>query len=191
MPKETLMPDKVMKTITFFNKNRIWYTLTRNETAFSCEDAAKKRLRNALVGIPLEDELKTYFGEYVISKGQQQLVLINVRGDCRIDFDLVRSILGISQKIGFASKSTMSLFQIEFGEVNPFLICEIFKESNVASKFEGLITMFDKSLLVKQTTMMTNAGELSWGIEFNIQEVIRHFDNVISNRSFVESAINK
>jgi prolyl-tRNA editing enzyme YbaK/EbsC (Cys-tRNA(Pro) deacylase) len=181
------LPDKVIQTTSFFTKKQLWFKLTKNEDALSCEDAAKKRLRNNAIGIPLADELKTYFGEYRVSKTRQQLVLINLPGDCKIDFEIVRSILGISENISLASKKILDFFQIEFGEINPFMIYEMFHEKNIAEIFEGLTVMFDSSLFLKQTTMVTNAGELSWGIEFRASEVINHFQNAIADRTFIES----
>ena len=183
---ETVVPDKVQQTSSFFVKFNVWYLLARNDEAYSCEDAAKKRFRNNIQGIPLEDELKTYFGEYDDLDGSRQLVLINLPGNCRIDFKKIRSILSVNGKVRLAQRRTMNLFRINFGEVNPFLIYTIFNSANTVSRFSKLTMMFDESLLSKKNTMLTNAGELTWGIEFRISEVIPCFDNVIYNFSFIE-----
>lgn len=182
---EIEMPKKVLKTISFFKLNNLWYNLSRNKDAFRCEDAAKKRNRNGKAGIPLEDELKTFFGEYKVNKAKQQLVLINLPGNCQIDFPTVRKILRIKENITLAGRRNLDVFDIEFAEVNPFLIYQMFDTVKTENQFEGLIILFDKTFLNKESTVMTNAGELSWGIEFNASDVVKHFDNCIYDRSFI------
>jgi prolyl-tRNA editing enzyme YbaK/EbsC (Cys-tRNA(Pro) deacylase) len=180
-------PLNVARTVSFFEKYSLWHLLSRNESAFSCKDAARKRIRSSKIGIPLSDELKTYFGEHRISRKQTQLILINLPGDHRIDFEKVRSIIGAVGEIGLAPDKTMKLFQIQFGEVNPFLIYNLFEEINKVGEFSGLTILFDNSLITKQSTVMTNAGDLTWGIEFNAHEVISYLPGCISTESFVEA----
>jgi hypothetical protein len=179
-------PKNVLKTISFFQKNKIWYKLSRNKDAFGCEDAAKKRNRNNSVGIPSSDELKTFFGEYTIETNKN-LLLLNLPGDCKIDFVRVRNILGIKEHISLAGEQAMKLFNIERWKVNPFLIYEMYEPISKVESFANLTTLFDKSLLHKEETAMTNAGELSWGIEFHVSDVVKHFQNCIYSQSFIET----
>ncbi|MEP0265239.1 YbaK/EbsC family protein [Dokdonia sp.] len=183
---QKMYPDKVKKTITFFEKNKLDFKLSRNKEAFSCVDAAQKRYRDGEVGIPLKDELKTYFGEYKVSKYEKHLILINLSGQDRIDFKKIRSILKISKGIRLASKETMELFNIEYGQVNPFLIHELFYNSKTFNVFGSLTVLFDKDLQIEKSTMMTNAGELSWGIEFSLVNVVYSFSEVIYDKSFIK-----
>ena len=188
---QEMLPEKVKRTVAFLKKNKISYTLSRNKDAYSCTDAAQKRYRDGEEGIPLSDELKTYFGEYRVSKKEKHLILINLSGNNRINFKKIRSILKKSKGIRLAGKETMDLFSIQYGEVNPFLIYEIFYNSKIPSIYAGLTILFDSGLSEKKTTMMTNAGELSWAIEFNIKEVIHQFPKTIHNISLIKIVENE
>ena len=185
-------PNNVAKTLEFFKKNSIQYQLSRNVEASNCRDAANKRTRRGQIGIPLADELKTYFGEYQNEADSKSLVVINLPGDCRIDFAKIRDLLGTREMITLATPSVMRLFGIEFGEVNPFLIHEVYHDKRINGRFLDLVMLFDKSLVSRQSTMLTNAGDLTWGIEFRCADVIKGFDHVVGDQSFIEKKdVNK
>jgi prolyl-tRNA editing enzyme YbaK/EbsC (Cys-tRNA(Pro) deacylase) len=173
---ETSIPEKVLTTIGFFEKKDIWFKVSRNEEATTCVDAASKRIRNEKKGIPLEDELKTCFCEHKLINGKKQLLLINIPGNCFLDFKFLRTHLFIKGGISWAGERTMKLFKIKFGEVNPFLVYEEFDKipltENIDKKLEVL---FDKTLLNKNSTMFTNAGELNWAVEFKVNDVVKQF----------------
>jgi len=186
LDQEDNIPINVIKTISFFEINSIGYNLSRNDDAMSCLDASSKRIRNGNIGIPLSDELKTYFGEYRTSSNTLGLVAINLAGHKRIDFEKVKNIIGATNKIKLVNKSTLNIFNLSFGKINPFIIYKIFNEKSSTLEHDSLITLFDNDLLSKKSTMLTNAGELSWGIEFKASEAIVLFKNCISQHSIVE-----
>ncbi|KPA11812.1 hypothetical protein MHK_007983, partial [Candidatus Magnetomorum sp. HK-1] len=63
-PEEKNIPSNVVLTIQFFEKRNIWFKLDRNQgfaEVNSCSEAAHNRSRLGTHGIPLRDELKSYF----------------------------------------------------------------------------------------------------------------------------------
>lgn len=183
---QQLFTKNIELTLHFFYKNEIPFFLSRNKTAFSCKDAAKKRNRNFHTGIPLEDELKTFFGEVKLSHTVSKLILINVSGRDRIDFNKIRRALNTEEKISFVNTKLMDQFGIKFGTVNPFLINEKYEIVKDDIKYDDLIIFFDKKLLSRKRSMMTNAGELNWGLEFKVSHIYKHFENSIIDWSIIE-----
>ena len=62
---------------------------------------------------------------------------------------------------------------MEYGIVNPFALDMHFLSSE-------LIQIFDRSLMEERQapyTMMTNAGDLTWAVEFKPEELINAIDN--------------
>jgi prolyl-tRNA editing enzyme YbaK/EbsC (Cys-tRNA(Pro) deacylase) len=184
---ETAIPNRVLTTTAFFTEKSLSFAISRNEKEGTCVDAASKRSRDNRIGIPLEDELKTIFSEYCLPNNKVRLVLLNVRGDQRIDMSVAAGLFGSAVKLRLASVKTMDFFGVGMGEINPFHIQQIFKENvQVRKQFAGLIVVFDEGLLSKQSTMMTNAGDHTWGIEFRVSDVVKHFPKIIMDQSIVE-----
>lgn len=169
------MPPSVRKTISFMEDQNLWYLLSRNPPAYSCKDAASKRLRLGYRGISLYDELKSYFAAFQNKLGQKQAVMIHCRGNQLIDMGKVKRILKTESPIHrLTQKELNAIFSSDdpdrksYGMVNPFGIGPWGADS-------PLMQIFDKSLLEGKSpegTMMTNAGDLTWGIEFDPKELI-------------------
>ncbi len=148
--------------------------LSRNDPAFSCEDAAGKRLRGAKRGIPLRDELKSLLCLYKNRYGGQVMVALHLPGDMKADFDKLSQLLPIAEntRICFAGEPHMKRYGMYFGIVNPVHL-DIRSQGTV-------LQMFDRQLIAPQAagyTMMTNAGDLTWAMEFCPGELIKAVRN--------------
>lgn len=166
------IPSSVMQVSQFLQSKGVWHLISKNHRVRSCKDAANKRNRLGHTGIPLSDELKTFLGCYRDHNNNLRIGLIHCRGNMQIDFGKVRSALGISSQFKRLESSDIAQYphslSLDYGLINPFLISE---------KFNGLpITqVFDKHTqkeLGLPNTMMTNAGNLNWGVEFNCRELV-------------------
>jgi prolyl-tRNA editing enzyme YbaK/EbsC (Cys-tRNA(Pro) deacylase) len=178
-PAEKSLPEYVALTIQFCVENDIGFILSRNERALSCQDARSKRKRLGHVGIPLWDELKS-----IVFKGtdmglREKVIIVHCRGNRKIDTKLLKPCCKLSRKPDIMSADELSnRFGMEYGIVNPFL---------VQAKWENeIIHVFDKELLTPIVTypgtMMTNAGNHTWGIEFAPELLIKATDNKIIER---------
>ncbi len=160
----------VMETIRFFERHRIWYILGRNTKALSCRDAANKRNRLGKLGIPLEDELKSFLGQYADTDGHRRFVAVHCRGDQSLDMGKVRSALRTQSNVErlMTTDSVDDAADI-YGLVNPFSLTTGFRG-------EPVIQVFDASVLEFRglpNTMMTNAGERTWSVEFRPRDVVK------------------
>src|SRR5258707_770449 len=144
LPGETDIPEKVLCCISFFEKNNLFYRLSRNSPAYGCLDASKKRNRNNKYGISLADELKTGFFE----------------------FQSLRKQLEVKRSLYWCSQTSLDIFGIHYSEINPFIIYEKLPYLETIQIVQDVIFLFDKNLSINNQSMMTNAGELTWGIEF-------------------------
>ncbi len=175
-PEESNIPKNVNRVVDYFTKSGISFKLSRNEEAFSCRDAAQKRKRLGHTGIPLEDELKSYFGKFTNRKNNEQYVILHCRGDQEINESVATEIISSKTKIErLSGEELANIFNLEYGKVNPF---------NLDPLFMGLpvLQVFDKSLLAKGRlphSMMTNAGELTWAVEFKPKELIDVIDHKV------------
>jgi len=161
-------PSNVIDVQKFMNTSGNWFLLSRNRKATGCKEAAA--LRNCLgqQGIPLERELKSYMGFFVDEAGHSNKVLIHCRGDKKLDFVKIRSVLGIDTELSRVDPEG-SDSDDNYGLINPFQA----ELSSNEAKFA--LQIFDKDLLVHTglpRTMMTNAGDRTWGIEFRVEELI-------------------
>lgn len=158
-------PDPVKLVIDFFQTHKVWYNITWNHEAMSCADAANKRKRlGSDIGIPLCDELKSNIGFYV-SQGEKKILLIHCRGNQMIDEEKVNSFLG-AEYFRLPNNDLLNEFNCEYGLVNPFFFY---------SNFPEIEQVFDKSVLDEffpPYTLMTNAGDKNWGIEFKPRELV-------------------
>lgn len=145
----------------------IWHQFSRNEPATSCSDAARKRNRLGHKGIPLWDELKSFLGEYHDAQGQRKVFLAHCRGDRKLDLDRVRQVLQLVGDIKRVSLKTEERLWTEhrvgYGTVNPLM------------EIDGGLQIFDEELrhpVGVPGTVMTNAGDFTWAVEFNPAELV-------------------
>lgn len=162
-------PENVKKIIQYCVENKIGYLLSKNQYAGTCRDARSKRYRLGHVGIPLYDELKSIVGMTVDKSGSQIFIAMHCRGHMEIDFKAVQSLLGIKNEIQILSDELLAQkYGLEFGIVNPISLC--------INSSGSLLQIFDDGLLTPISrypgTMMTNAGNHYFGLEFDIAQVI-------------------
>ena len=175
-PAEDALPGNVELVVRFCVDNGIDFVLSRNKEAFSCRDASGKRKRLGRTGIPLYDEFKTIVFKGVDDTLREKAIFVHCRGDLKIDLERLTKCCKLIREPVIMPKNELSArFGMEFGIVNPFLI-------EMQGKSEAL-HVFDKSLLTYMTvypgTMMTNAGEHTWGIEFDPLPLIGAVDQKI------------
>lgn len=165
---ETVPPEPVCLTMAFFERHRIWCLLGRNPKALSCRDAANKRYRLGKEGIPLEDELKSFLGRYE-EEGETHYVAVHCRGDQMLDMGKIRHALGIAGHVErLITTDSSEEAAGMYGLVNPFALAEGFQGSPV-------IQLFDRASLDFRglpNTMMTNAGDRTWAVEFRPRDVV-------------------
>lgn len=155
------LPPAVRACADGLQKLGVWYLLSRNEPATSCQDAARKRNRLGHKGIPLWDELKSFFGEYVDSQGNRKVFLAHCRGDRRLDPDKLRQALESAGEIRRVSLMTEEKLwvrhRVGYGTVNPLM------------DIGDAVQVFDDELnhpVGEPGTVMTNAGDFTWAVEF-------------------------
>lgn len=174
------IPSDVVDAIEFLCGLGVAFKLSRNEPATSCQDAALKRNRDGKTGIPLADELKSMFGAYKDTEGVERPFLVHCRGHQWLDFQKLKRALGARKRPRRLSLTELSKLDLEVGLVNPF---EPWNFEPSASPFrldlkliaQGVEQLFDQSLLQqfgKSSTVMTNAGDLTWAVEFDPREFI-------------------
>lgn len=165
---ETAPPIPVLETAAFFERNGKWCLFGRNGKVLSCKDAANRRYRLGKLGIPLEDELKSYLGQFEMN-GERHYVAVHCRGDQLLDMGKVRQAVGCTGHLERLVTSDSSEEASDlYGLVNPF---------SLAKGLNGLpvLQVFDRSVQEYRglpNTMMTNAGDRTWSVEFRPQDVI-------------------
>ncbi|MBF0305897.1 MAG: aspartate/glutamate racemase family protein [Alphaproteobacteria bacterium] len=164
---EAAPPAAVLATLAFFERHGLWHLLARNAKAMSCRDAANKRYRLGKMGIPVEDELKSFFGAHTGADGRRHHVAVHCRGDQLLDMAKLRAALGAVSDVERLVTTDSSDDSI-YGLVNPF---------SLANGFEGapVTQLFDQGVLEVRglpNTMMTNAGDRTWSVEFRPRDVI-------------------
>jgi hypothetical protein len=163
---EQEVPPKVRNLVGWFRTHGISGWLSRNRIANGCEDAARKRLRNGRRGIPLADELKSFAATIPGSDRRDEVfILCHAQADCRYDFRKVRAVLKAPGRVTRLSPEGCEQRRIGFGRCNPFVA--------------EATHVFDRSLFTKAGTMMTNACNRTWAIEFDPVAVIRAIDGAI------------
>ena len=169
-------PPSVARTAAFLSERDVWYVLGRNHEAHSCRDAANKRTRLGEVGIPLWDELKSFFGVMQRDDGREQYLVVHCRGDRCIDFERVAALVGVlPQRLAGVSLEALGM---AYGLVNPFEPWA-FDGQLLAS---SVLQVFDEDLLAPigiPGTVMTNAGDVTWSVELRAKELADALDHVV------------
>jgi len=165
---ETL-PFNVEKTIEYCTRRNIGFILSRNPRVLSCRDARSNRDRLGHRGIPLYDELKSIVLIGTRSSGDKITIVAHCRGNTTIDFEALSKICELTQPpIIMEENELQGRYGVNYGTVTPFVL---------DADFSGeIITLFDESVLSKVAkypgTMMTNAGEHTWGVEFDPVDLV-------------------
>ena len=139
----------------------VWHRFSRNGLALSCADAARKRHRLGHEGIPLWDELKSFYGEYMDTTNSRRLFLAHCRGDRELAFDKLAASLDARSA---PKRLILDSTGAEYGTINPF-----------TTPTTAVTQIFDYELrrpLGTPGTVMTNAGHLRWAIEFDPGELV-------------------
>ena len=149
----------------------VWHSITQNanrKRVTSCREASFSRHRLGVDGIPLWDELKTHLGAYDTPEGPRY-VAVHCRAHQNRDDEKVAQVVGANVR-KLAPEELAAAFGMEYGRVNPFQLAE---RSDVLQLFDsGVLATYSAPF-----TMMTNAGDLAWGIEFHAREVVDHLPN--------------
>lgn len=180
MKIEEPLPDAVSHVVQFLERRGIWFELSRNQPARSCRDAARKRHRLGHVGIPLRDEMKSFFGSYQDRDGTERLVIAHCRADRRLDLDAVATVLKATAPPARLGVDELRKIGSAYGLVNPF---ETWDPNAMDGRFlephAGVRQVFDEDLLVPlgtPGTVMTNAGDLTWAVELRADELRNRLD---------------
>jgi aspartate/glutamate racemase len=174
--QEKDLPENVVKVVEYFTLKRIGFILSRNQHAGNCRDARYKRNRIGHAGIPLYDELKSFVGVSKDKNGREQIVAMHCRAHLAMDLERVVKVCDLQNEIAVLPEADLQKkYNIEFGTVNPVLL-EI--KSN-----HKVLHVFDNGVLEPVSrfpgTMMTNAGNHTWGIEFDPGELVGSIENSI------------
>ena len=175
------VPVAVQQAEQFLTQLGLWFQLTRNHDARSCRDAAHKRNRLGHEGIPLWDEMKSFFGRYVNAAGETRLVVAHCRADQRLDFAKLSAALGVALPPERLTDVEMEKLGLEYGMVNPW---ETWRFDPRSTPFtmdlqfiaQEVVQVFDDDLMQPMGTpgtVMTNAGDLTWAVEFHPQELVK------------------
>lgn len=161
------IPESVRRCAGRLKDLGVWHTFSRNSPATSCQDAARKRNRLGHQGIPLWDELKSFLGEYHDEKGTRQVFLAHCRGDRKLDLDKLRSALqfaGEIRRVSLLNEARLwEAHHASYGTVNPIM--------EVGAGVQIFDSELDRPIGVP-STVMTNAGEHSWAVEFYPAELV-------------------
>lgn len=177
------LPRNVVKIIEFCISKRMGFILSRNVKVFSCRDARSNRYRLGHVGIPLYDELKSIIFKGHDYEGKEIVIIAHCRGHMQIDENKIASVYALNGLPKIMTEDEIKQrFEMDYGTVNPIL-AEINSESAIMNVFDIGLTA---PISLCPGTMMTNAGDHTWGIEFDPSLLTR-----IINFSVVENiAIN-
>ncbi len=158
-------PRAVARTDGALEKLDLWHRVTMNQDgvrATSCKEAAAVRNRIGKTGIPLWDEMKTWAGS-VGTGDARQYVMLHCRGDRELDFSRIDAAFE-GQRPERLSDQELAELDMAYGLVNPFQ----------SSDKQHFIHIFDEDLLQPLEpfgTVMTNAGDAAWGVEFKAHEL--------------------
>jgi aspartate racemase len=162
---------------------------SRNERAESCRDAANKRYRLGHVGIPLCDELKSWFGSVRI-KGRDQFVAVHCRADRLIDPAKLSACLEAEIDVRRLESDRLVQLGMGYGLVNPF------RDHVTVEGGErpALLQIFDSELLEPSgppATVMTNAGDYGWAVEIDPIAFVRSLSDRCGREFVVTGAISQ
>jgi aspartate/glutamate racemase/prolyl-tRNA editing enzyme YbaK/EbsC (Cys-tRNA(Pro) deacylase) len=176
---EESIPEPVREVITHCVNKRVGFILSRNAYAGNCRDARNKRYRLGHTGIPLYDELKSYVGFSKDYNSNDIIVAMHCRGHMTIDLSKVQKIMKFTKTIEMLPENHLkNLFSMNFGSVNPILL-DLHSNQTILQVFdEGIL----KPVAKYPGTMMTNAGEHTWGIEFDPEGLSSSIRNKIVDK---------
>jgi hypothetical protein len=141
--------------------------------AYGCADAAAKRVRQGIQGVPLADELKTWLGRFSRRDGGL-LVMLHARGDQRFDLDKVGEFFGARNQPTWADVNELPAFT-----VNP-ITGVIYDRSHPNDRIFQLI---EPDLTQNRSgTMTTNAGDDHWTLEFRPDRLFQTLATVLPER---------
>ena len=157
-------PTAVQQALAFIRQVGLWHILSRNSPATSCRDAAARRWRLGKQGIPLYDELKSLCMVAYLADGSRQFVLLHARANALFDLDAAAQVLDATRPLARLSNDELAAtLGSQYGTVNPF--CQP----------ERFVHVFDQGVLEQFSaphSMLTNAGDRTWAIEFVPSELI-------------------
>lgn len=172
------MPSAVVRTAAFLSERGVWFALGRNQPARSCRDAAHKRTRLGEAGIPIWDEIKSFFGVVDRPAGRRQHLIVHCRGDRSLDLDLVAAAVGTEVQPRRLDAHALERLGMAYGLVNPFEPWALDGQLLAAP----VLQVFDRDLLHPigiPGTVMTNAGDITWSVELNAAELNAALDHTI------------
>lgn len=184
---ENSLPSNVETILYFCIKNKIGFIFSRNARVFSCQDARSNRYRLGHKGIPLYDEFKSIILKGADYKGDELVIAAHCRGHMSLDLECIANLLNIKSELIIMPEYELNQrYHMVLGIVNPILI-----ELNSNN---SIINIFDEGLLETITycpgTMMTNAGEHTWGIEFEPSTLINAIKNkIIAKIAFADKEL--
>jgi aspartate/glutamate racemase/prolyl-tRNA editing enzyme YbaK/EbsC (Cys-tRNA(Pro) deacylase) len=170
---ETAPPQAVRRTTAFLEERGVWFRLGRNHEARSCRDAAHKRNRLGEIGIPLWDELKSFFGVVTRPDGRKQHFMVHCRGDRVLNLERVAAEVG--GHVERLDGEALEQLGLEYGLVNPFGALD---GPLITSP---LLQVFDRDLLDPigvPGTVMTNAGDPTWSVELHAMQLVDALQHV-------------
>jgi aspartate/glutamate racemase/prolyl-tRNA editing enzyme YbaK/EbsC (Cys-tRNA(Pro) deacylase) len=176
---EAHVPASVNETITKLAARDVWHQISRNDEAYSCEDAARKRMRLGHKGIPIWDEMKSLIAEcHRAGDGATCYAVAHCRGDHVIDLDRLGKALGAASVPRLVSTEDVRVGGMDKGLVSPF------REWHGPRGVAGVmaVQVYDEDLLVPlgiPGTVMTNAGDRTWGVEVYPSEIARSLGGVL------------
>ena len=157
-------PAAVQAALAFIRQAGLWHILSRNSPATSCRDAAARRWRLGKQGIPLYDELKSLCMVAYLADGTRQFVLLHARASTQFDLDAAGHVLSVIRPLARLSNDELRYkLNSNYSTVNPF--CQP----------DRFVHLFDQGVLDPLSaphTMLTNAGDQTWAIEFIPAELI-------------------
>ena len=159
---EKILPEEVQNNIHFLESKNTWHILSNNPKVVSCKDAAANRERLGNRGIPIFDELKSELGFFIDKENRKQQVLVHCRGNQKLDRLKISGVLNSEYQRISSSEGIKGL-------INPF-----------GKQFRNLLQIFDISTTKRfhpPYTMMTNAGDFEYALEFEVNSLIDTLEN--------------
>ena len=166
----TKRPDEVTSNIRFLKSKNVWHILSKNPIVISCGEAAANRNRLGSKGIPIFDELKSELGFFINKENKEQMVLVHCRGNQKLDRLKISGILNSEYQRITSEKKIKGL-------INPF-----------GKKFRNLLQIFDTSTtkdFYPPYTMMTNAGDFEYALEFEVNSLICALRNTSGEKNII------
>jgi len=168
------LPKSIYKTLQYCTHNGIGFILSRNSKVYSCKDARNHRYRLGHIGIPLFDELKSIVLKGLDLDGNEVVFAAHCRGDMILDFDNLMSLLNLqSLPVLLDEDELVVRFGMVLGIVNPILL-EVDSDGEILNIFD--VRVFS-AIAPYPGTMMTNAGEHTWAIEFEPNQLVASLKN--------------